>query len=99
MPKAVGLRRRWEVTFAEQPPSKQWAALKYGGEKIAEVWFKPEGESSALTFRILRESFHAPGLDQRLTVENLLKAVAISTEEVDSWRHGDAVHAGMNGSN
>src|SRR5262249_26581406 len=28
-----------------------------------------------------------------------LKAVAIATEEVESWRHGGAAHAGMNGSN
>jgi hypothetical protein len=32
------------MKFSEQPPSEQWAALKYRGEKLAEVWFKPEGE-------------------------------------------------------
>jgi hypothetical protein len=35
----------------------------------------------------------------RLTTENLLKAVAIATEEVESWRHEGASHSGMNGSN
>jgi len=87
------------VNFAEQPPSKQWAALKYRGEKLAEVWFKPEGEPFALTFRIPRKSFQIPGMGQRLTTENLLKAVAIATEEVESWRHEGASHSGMNGSN
>lgn len=87
------------MNFLEQPPSKQWAALKYGGEKIAEVWFKPEGEPFALSFRIPQTSFQIPGISQRLTTENLLKAVAIATEEVESWRHGAVSHPGLNGSN
>ena len=87
------------MNFSEQPPSKQWAALKYRGEKFAEVWFKPEGEPFALTFRIPQKSFQIPGMGQRLTTENLLKAVAIATEEVESWRHGDVSHAGMDGAN
>jgi hypothetical protein len=54
---------RWcDVGFWEQPPSKQWAALKFRGEPLAEVWFKPQGEPSALTFRIPQESFHLPGM-------------------------------------
>jgi hypothetical protein len=77
------------VNFLEQPPSKQWAALKYGGERIAEVWFKPEGEPFGLSFRIPQKSFQIPGVGQRLTTESLLKAVGIATEEVESWRHGD----------
>jgi hypothetical protein len=87
------------VNFSEQPPSKQWAALKYRGEKIAEVWFKPEGEPLALTFRIPQKSFQIPGMGQQLTPENLLKAVAIATEEVESWRQGDVSPSGMGGSN
>jgi len=87
------------VNFSEQPPSKQWAALKYRGEIFAEVWFKPEGEPFALTMRIPQKSFQIPGLGQRLTTENLLKAVAIAPEEVESWRHGDVCHSGMNGAN
>jgi hypothetical protein len=85
------------VNFSEQPPSKQWATLKYRGEPFAEVWFKPEGEPFALTFRIPRKSFQIPGMGQRLTTENLLKAVGIATEEVESWRHEGACHPGMNG--
>jgi hypothetical protein len=75
------------VNFSEQPPSKQWAALKYRGEQIAEVWFKPEGEPFGLTFRIPPKSFQLPGMGPRLTAENLLKAVGLATEEVESWRH------------
>src|SRR5262245_39322312 len=37
-------------------------------------------------------------MDQRLTTENLLKAVGIATEEVESWRLEGASHSGMNGS-
>jgi hypothetical protein len=73
--------------------------LKYLGEVFAEVWFKPEGEACALTFRVPEKSFQAPGMAQRLTTENLLRAVGIGPEEVDSWRHGDVSHAGMDGSN
>jgi hypothetical protein len=84
------------VNFSEQPPSKQWAALKYNGEIIAEVWFKPEGEPFALMFRIPQTSFQVPGMDQLLTAENLLNAVAIATDEVESWRHGDATDSRSN---
>ena len=87
------------MNFSEQPPSKEWAALKYKGETIAEAWFKPEGEPFALTFRIPQKSFHIPGLARLLTTENLLKAVALANEEVESWRHGDVTPSGMDGSN
>jgi hypothetical protein len=86
------------MNFAELPPSKQWAALKYRGEKFAEVWFKPEGEPSSLTFRIPRESFDLPGMGPLLTADKLLKAVAIAAEDVASWRHGDAPGPGADGS-
>jgi hypothetical protein len=87
------------VSFSEQPPSRQWAALKYKGEKIAEVWFKPKGEPFVITFRIPKECFQIPGTDKQLTVENLLKAVAITPEDVESWCHGDVAQSGMHGSN
>jgi hypothetical protein len=91
--------RRCGVNFSEQPPSKEWAALKYRGETIAEVWFKPEGDPFALTFRIPQKSFHLAHLGERLTAENLLRAVAVANEEVESWHHGDASHSGQQGSN
>jgi len=85
------------VNFSEHPPSKQWAALKFRGEPFAEVWFKPEGEPFALTFRIPRTSFDIPGIDQLLTAENLLKGVGIAPEEVESWWHegGDETELGQ----
>jgi hypothetical protein len=86
----------WEtraVNFSEQPPSKQWAALKYRGEKIAEVWFKPEGEPFALLFRVPHGSFQIPGVAQQLSPESLLKAVGIAADEVESWRCEGAVDA------
>jgi hypothetical protein len=87
------------VNFSEQPPSKHWAALKFRGEKFADVWFKPEGEPLALHFRIPQNSFHIPGMGQRLTTENLLRAVAIAPEEVESWRHGGVTASAPDGSN
>jgi hypothetical protein len=87
------------VNFSEQPGSRQWAALLYQGRKIAEVWFKPEGQPFALTFRVLRNSVQTPGVGQRVTIENLLKAVGIATEEVESWHHEGVSHSGMNDSN
>ena len=74
------------MNFSDRPPSEQWAALKYAGEPFAEVWFKPDGEPFALTFRIPQSSFQIPGMDQLLTTENLLKAVSITTEQIESWR-------------
>lgn len=85
------------MSFSEQPPSKQWAALKFRGETLAEVWFKPEGEPYALTFRIPRQSFQIPGMGQRLTAENLLRAVGVAAEEVESWSHEGASDAGIDG--
>jgi hypothetical protein len=76
--------------FASRSPSKQWAALKYRGEVFAQVRFKPEGEPFALAFRIPRSSFQIPGVAQRLTTENLLKAVGIATDQVESWHHEGA---------
>jgi hypothetical protein len=81
------------VNFAEQLPSKQWAVLKFRGEKLAEVWFKPVGEPSAVWFRVPQSSFQIPGLGPHLTIANLLKAVAIAPEEVESWRDGDSAHS------
>lgn len=86
------------MNFAERPPSTQWAALMYRGKSFAEVWFKPEGNPFALTFRIPLSSFDIPGMDQRLTFENLLKAVGIAVEEVESWRDEGESHSDMNGS-
>jgi hypothetical protein len=84
------------MKFSEQPPSKQWAALKYKGEKFAEVWFKPADEPFGLMFRIPAQSFQIADAAQRLTTENLLKAVGIGTEEVESWRHEGTSDSGTN---
>lgn len=77
------------MNFSEKPPSTDWSALVYRGQEFAEVWFKPEGNPFALTVRIPPTSFQIPGLGQRLTMENMLKAVGVTIEEVESWRVGD----------
>ncbi|MFO0808596.1 MAG: hypothetical protein U0746_08235 [Gemmataceae bacterium] len=76
------------MNFSEQRPSNQWTALTFRGERIADVWFKPEGEPLALVFRIPQSSFQIPDLGQRLTAGHLLKAVSLATDEVESWHHG-----------
>ncbi|HTK73985.1 MAG TPA: hypothetical protein VL371_01940 [Gemmataceae bacterium] len=81
------------MKFSEQPPSRQWAALTFQGERIAEVWFKPDDEPFSLIFRIPRTSFQIPGIGHRLTTANLLKAVAIAADEVESWQHVGAVRS------
>ena len=86
------------MNFAELPPSKQWAAMKYQGETIAEVWFKPEGEPFALLFRIPQKSFQIPGVGGQLTAENLLKAVGMAAAEVESWCHDGPSGSGTDGS-
>jgi hypothetical protein len=67
-------------------------ALKYKGERLAEVWFKPEGEPLAVAFRIPEKSFEIAGMGQPLTVARLLNAIGIATEQVESWRHEGACH-------
>jgi hypothetical protein len=86
------------VSFSEQVPSKQWAVLTFKGQRIADVWFKPEGEPLGLTFRIPRSSFETHGISQRLTMENLLKAVAVTTDQIESWCFGGATDSAADGS-
>ena len=86
------------MNFSDRPPSEQWAALTFRGERVAEVWFKPEGDPSALVFRIPRGSFQLPGIGQRLTAENLMKAVAVAPDEVESCRQGRASQSAPDGS-
>lgn len=74
------------MNFAEQPPSTAWAGLKYRGQTVAEVWFKPEGEPFALRFRVPGESFRLPVVGPQLTAERLLRAVGVSAAEVESWQ-------------
>ena len=77
------------MNFAEQPPSERWAALKHRGQAIAGVWFKPEGEPSALLIRIPRTSFELPRIAEQLTPLQLLRAVGLSADEIESWHRDD----------
>ena len=86
------------VNFSEQPPSKQWAALKYRGANFAGVWFKPEGEPFALWLRVPRKSFELSVIGQQLTPELLLRAVGISAEEIEFCRLAETSGSGANGS-
>ncbi len=87
------------MRFSEQPASNQWAALKYRGITIAEVWFKPHEEPFALKFRVPQRTFETPDVGQRLTMATLLKVVGIATDEIESWRQGGVSHSCLNGSN
>lgn len=83
------------MNFSDRPPSSQWAALKHRGEKLAEVWFKPEGDPLALTFRVPRASFQLPGQGHFLAAEILLRSVGIAAEEVESWGHEGPSQSGV----
>jgi len=87
------------VNFTEQVPSNEWTPLKHMGGGIAEAWFKPDGEPLTLMFRVPQDRFEIADITQLLTIEDLLQAVAIPNEEVDSWQFGDESHLGMNGTN
>jgi hypothetical protein len=78
------------VNFSEQVPSAEWAPLKYEGEEIAESRVEPEGEGLALVFRVLRNRVEVADVSRRVTLDKLLKAAAVSQDEVESWRLEDA---------
>src|SRR4051812_9328481 len=80
------------MSLAQLPPSKHWAALKYRGEKFAEVWFKPDGDPHAITFRIPQASFAIPDLAAQLTLANLLAAVAVTPDDIATWQIDDVIH-------
>jgi hypothetical protein len=56
------------MDFSDQAPSHHWSLLTAEGQKIADVWSKPEGEPLALMLQIPQSSFQSPGLAQRLTI-------------------------------
>jgi hypothetical protein len=90
---------RCTVDFSELPRSTDWAALRYRGERIADVWLKPDGDPLTLIIRVPRTSFQSPDVGPLLTAANLLKSVGLAIEEIESWAYAGASHAGMNGSN
>ena len=87
------------MNFSERIPSSDWVPLKHLEEDIAEAWFKPDGEPLTLVFRVPQSRFEVADWSQRLTVEDLLKAVAVSNEEVESWQFRDESHSSMDGTN
>lgn len=82
------------MKFSERLPSSAWAALKYKGEALAEVWFKPGGDPLALAFQVPRGPADNPDARPRLTLDALLKAVGVGGEEVEAWRLGEAPDPG-----
>lgn len=85
------------MNFFELPPSKQWAALKYRGQAFAEAWIKPEDEHFALAFRIPYSSFQAHDISQLLTLANLIQAVGLAIDQLESWRFEDDSHSKIEG--
>ena len=72
------------------PVPNERAALKLGGEFVAEAWYEAEGESSILVVRVPRERLEIVDPSRRLTVEILLMAASLSNDDVESWRLADA---------
>ena len=85
------------MTFSERAPSGRWAALTHKGEAVAEVWFKPPDDPLGLVFRVAQDRFQTSEIVRRLTVEALLRTVAVSADEVESWRLGEAPDPGADG--
>lgn len=77
------------MNFPSQVPSTQWATLSFRGEAFAEVWFKPASMPNGLTFRIPQATFHHPAISPHLTLGNLLKAIGLDADAVQSWRTAD----------
>lgn len=77
------------MNFSERVSSTEWVSLKHEGEEIAEARFEPEGESFTLVFRVLRNRVEIADRSQRVTLDKLLRAAAVSKDEVASWRLGD----------
>ena len=77
------------MNFSDQPPSTRWVALTFRGERLAEVWFKPESDPYCLVFRIPQSTFAIPGIGPRLTAESLLKTVGMTADEIESWHSED----------
>lgn len=87
------------MSFFGEVPSSEWTALKRLGEEPAEVWSQPDGEPLTLVFRVPRNRFQVDDWSQHLTMEDLLLAAAVANEDVESWRHGDETHPGLDGTN
>lgn len=62
------------------------AILKEGGEELAEAWFETEAGRPVLVIRIGRERFPDDDATRRGTIDALLRAAAIPSDEVESWR-------------
>ncbi len=87
------------MTYSERAPSSEWVPVQQLGEVIAEAWFKPAGEPLAVAFRVSASRLHDSDWSQALTVEDLLRAVAIPIREVESWQFSNESHLGLDGTN
>jgi hypothetical protein len=81
------------VGSSEQVPSNEWTPLEHLWEDIADAWFKPDGDASTFMFRVPADRWATDNASPPLTVEALLDAAAIATDEVQSWRFGDTAEA------
>lgn len=77
------------MSFAEIDCSLQWGNLSFQGEVFAQVWFKPASMPNGLTFRIPQATFHHPAISPHLTIGNLLKAIGLDADAVQTWRTSD----------
>lgn len=84
------------MSFAERVLPTEWVSLKHMGEEIAEAWFMPEDGTFTGVFLVPRDRLESADPSRRVTLDTLLKAAALSKDEVESWRLGDA-HSGETG--
>jgi uncharacterized protein YoxC len=86
--RAVQGSGRCGVSVFEQASSTDWVTLMHMGEDLAEAWCMPEGEGTTVVFLVPRSRLDA-GTGQPVSIQLLLDAADIPTNEVESWRLGD----------
>jgi hypothetical protein len=86
------------VDGSEQVPIER-ARLKDRGEEIAEAWYEAEGDCPVLVASISRERLQTADPSRQLTLETLLKAAAVSNDEVESWVFAELSSEHLDGAN
>jgi len=81
---------RFGVHVSEWLPADKWVALSHRGEDVAEAMLSSDGGSFVLSFQVPRDRLDGADGSPPLSIEDLLAAAAVSTDEVERWDFGDA---------
>ena len=81
---------------ADQVPSDDWVPVEHLWEDLAAAWFRPDGERPTYLFRVPRERLQPAAAGPPVTIETLLEAASLPTDEVESWHLEDGTSPGLN---